>query len=47
MIKREAEKISEYKDLIIQIQCRWNVKATMVLVIIGATETISNHLDST
>jgi len=39
MIKREAEKISEYKDLIIQIHCRWNVKTTMILVIIGATGT--------
>jgi predicted transcriptional regulator len=47
VIKKEAEKISKYKDLIIQIQCRWNVKATVIPVIIGATGTISNHSDST
>ena len=47
MIKRESEKISDYTDLIIQIQCRWNVKARVILVITGATGTISNHSDST
>jgi hypothetical protein len=26
MIKNEAEKILKYKDLIIEIQCMWNVK---------------------
>ena len=25
-IKKEAEKILKYKDLIIEIQCMWNVK---------------------
>ena len=37
VIKREAEKILKYKDLITEIQCMWNVKATVVTVIKGAT----------
>jgi hypothetical protein len=27
VIKKEAEKILKYKDLITEIQCMWNVKA--------------------
>ena len=38
----EAEKILKYKDLTIEIQRIWNVKAKVILVIIGATGTISN-----
>jgi hypothetical protein len=41
MIKKEAEKILKYKDLKIEIQYMWNVKAKMILVITGATGTIS------
>jgi hypothetical protein len=26
VIKKEAEKILKYKDLIMEIQCMWNVK---------------------
>jgi len=37
MIKKEAEKILKCKDLIIDIQCMWNVKAKFIPVIIGAT----------
>ena len=29
-----------YKDLIIEIKCKWNVKAKVIQVIIGATGTI-------
>jgi hypothetical protein len=43
-IKKEAEKILKYKDLIIQIQCMWNVKAKVIPVIRGATGTISKSL---
>ena len=41
MIKKEAEKILNYKDLTIDIQRMWNVKTKVIPVIIGATGTIS------
>ena len=40
VIKKEAEKILKYKDLIIEIQSMWNVKPKVIPVIIGATGTI-------
>jgi hypothetical protein len=40
-IKKEAEKIVKYKDVIIEIQHMWNVKSKVKPVIIGATGTIS------
>ena len=41
VIKKEAEKILKYKDLTTEIQCIWNVKAKVMPVILGATETIA------
>jgi hypothetical protein len=41
VIKKEAEKILKYKDLTIEIQRKWNVKTRVILVIIGATGTVS------
>jgi len=44
VIKKEAEKISKSKYLIIEIQHMWNVRAKVIPVIIGMTETISKSL---
>jgi len=44
VIKKEAEYILKYKDLITEIQHMWNVKAKVIPVIIGATGTISKSL---
>jgi hypothetical protein len=41
VIKKENEKIQKYKDLIIEIQCTWNVKAKAIPVITGTNGTIS------
>jgi len=41
VIKKEAEKTLKYKNLTIEIQRMWNVKTKVILVIIGATGTIS------
>jgi hypothetical protein len=47
VIKKEAEKILKYKDLIIEIQRMWNVKTKVTPVIIGATGTISKSFINT
>ena len=43
VIKKVAE-ILKYKNLITEIQCMWNVKAKLILVITGVTGTISQSL---
>jgi len=40
VIKKEAEKILQYKELTIGIQCMWNVKTKVITAIIWATGTI-------
>jgi hypothetical protein len=44
VIKKEAEKITKYKDFTIEMQGMWNVKTKVTPVIIGATRTISKSL---
>jgi hypothetical protein len=44
VIKKEAEKILKYKDITIETQRMWNVRAKVISVIIGATGTISKSL---
>ena len=44
MIKKEAEKILQYKDLIIEIQTMWIAKTKVIPEIIGATGTIPKSL---
>ena len=44
MIKKEAKKILKYKEIIIEVQRMWNVKAKVIPVIAGATGTISKSL---
>jgi hypothetical protein len=41
VIKKEAEKILQYKGLTIEIQRTWNVKTKVIPVITGTTGTIS------
>jgi hypothetical protein len=44
VIKKEAEKILKYKDLVIEILPMWNVKAKVIPVVIWVTGTISKSL---
>jgi hypothetical protein len=44
VIKREVERILKYKDMTIEIQHMWNVKAKMIPAVKGATGTISKSL---
>jgi hypothetical protein len=44
LIKKEAKKILKYENLIIEIQCMWNVKAKLIPVIKGLNGTISKSL---
>jgi hypothetical protein len=47
VIKKEAQKILKYKDLITEIQRMWNVKTKVTPVIIGATGTVSDPSENT
>jgi hypothetical protein len=41
MIKKEAEKILKYKDLIIEVERIWNIKINVTPIKTGASGTIS------
>jgi hypothetical protein len=43
--KNEAVKILKYKHLKTKIQCMWNVRTSVIPVIIGATGTISKSFN--
>jgi hypothetical protein len=44
VIKKETEKILKCKQLTVEIQSMWTVRAKVIPVIIGATGTISKSL---
>jgi len=44
VIKKEAVKMLEHKDLTIEIHCMWNVKAKVIPVTTAVTGTISKSL---
>jgi hypothetical protein len=43
-VQKEAEKKSKYKSLCIEMQRMWNLKCTIVPVIIGATGIVTRSL---
>jgi len=44
VIQKEAEKIVRYRDLTIEIQCMWIMKAEVIPVILEAAGTLSKSL---
>jgi len=47
IIKKEAEKIYKYIELILEIQSKWNVKAKVLPLTIWATAPLQNHSHNT
>jgi len=44
VVQKEAEKNLQYKSLCIEIQRMWNLKCTIIPVIIGATRIVTRNL---
>ena len=44
VVQKEAEKKLKYKSLCIEIQRMWNLKCTIILIIIGATGIVTRNL---
>jgi hypothetical protein len=44
VVQKEAEKMLKYKSLCIEIQRMWNLKCTIISVIIGATGIVTRSL---
>jgi len=47
IISKETENNLKYKDLILEIQNKWNVEAKVIPVIKRANESLQNHSDNT
>ena len=43
---KELEKITKYQDLRLQVQKLWDVKATVIPIVVGALGTISEELEN-
>ena len=43
---KKLEKITKYQDLRLQVQKLWNVKATVIPVVVGALGTVSEELEN-
>ena len=41
---KELEKITKYQDLRLQVQKLWDVKATVISIVVGALGTVSEEL---
>jgi hypothetical protein len=44
VVQKEAENKLKYKSLFIEIQRMWNMKCTIILVIIGVTGIVTKRL---
>ena len=41
--EKEIEKISKYKDLRIEVERLWNVKSSVIPIVVGASGAVSSH----
>ena len=43
---KEMEKITKYQDLTLQVKKLWDANATVIPIVVGALETVSEELES-